>query len=206
MGDSGMPRDLDQAIIAVRADVRAVAASEFNKKEHVGKLFDELEKDLTLFHGKDADLLVSQAVESMVKSHLIPDLTLMNFPTKGAKISLSDNQIEINSAGEKITLTAQDVGTKPNIMGMAIKALKDNHEGLSLRSGRKKESELQAESDKRAAAAKVNFTDVHVESNSSHWQTAVANLQAKGIQNPSRQQAESEIAHMSQAEKRAPKK
>jgi hypothetical protein len=203
---SGVPNDLDQAIIAVQLDVKAVAQSSFNKKQHVSKLFDEIEKDLSLFHGKDADVFVSRAVESLVKSHLIPDLSLMNFPTKDAKISINDNQIEITNQGEKITVTSQDVSTKPNIMGMAIKDLKDHHLGRSPRSVFKKQSELQVESDKRAAVAKVNFVDVHVEANSSHWKAAVDQLQAKGVQNPSRQQTETEVAHMRAAEKNSPKK
>jgi hypothetical protein len=198
--------DIDQALSAIRIDVAGVSAGSSFQKERFGKLFNELEKDLTVFHGQDADRVVSQAVESLVKRHIIPDLTVINFATKGAKITLDNDKIEIDSQGEKITLSAQSADTKPTIMSVAMKEMKEKHEGMSVRSVLKKQDEVQAESDKAAATAKVTFTGVHVDANTSRWQAALASLNAKGVQNPSRQQAEAEVARMRALEKPAPKK
>jgi hypothetical protein len=201
-----VPKDIDLALSAIRQDVAAVGPSTGGQKERFGRLFDEIEKDLSIFKGQDADRIVSQAVESLVKRHIVPDLTIINFATKDAKITLDNDKIEIDSQGEKITFTPKEVETKPSLFTVAMREMRQKHEGISYRSGSKKVSELQAESDKRAATAKVTFTAVHVDANSSRWHVALDNLKAKGVPNPSRQEAEAELARMRALEKSAPKK
>ena len=203
-----MPKetDIDQALSAIRLDAAALNPSSGFQQKQFGKLFDEVEKDLSIFHGQDADRIVSQAVESLVKRHIIPDLSLIKFATNGAKISLDNDKIEIDSQGEQITVTANSAGTKPSLLTVALREMKDKHEGISFRSGSAKVTELQKESDKRAAVAKVAFTGVHVDANSSRWHVALDNLKAKGVQNPSRHDAEAEVARMRSLEKSAPKK
>jgi len=200
-----MSHDLDQAIVAVRIDAQKASHDDFNQQKYA-KLFEEIEQDLTLFHGKDADVFVSRAIESLVKNHIIPDLSIMKFDTKDAKISLNGEQIEISNKGEKITITPKAVTTKPDYLKLALNDLSEHNEGRSVRSVLAREGQLQAKSNNLALTAKVNFDQVHVEANTSHWKVAVDHLQAKGIQNPSRLQAEAEVARLKASEPKPSKK
>ncbi len=117
-----MTDQLKQAITQVQKDIQEVV-NKPNDKELYSKVFDELKQDLQQFQGKDAEQIMSAAVNKLVKAGQIPALSLTGFNTQNDKVIVDVDkeqiQIEDPSSTQSITFTRGGIASTVTIQKLA---------------------------------------------------------------------------------------